>query len=163
MATRSSIRHIEVPKKASGMLVLVVGILASVALPSCQLIPGERPTPTPTPVATPVEQLYRYLESEKELNQARLSEMEGQWFRFRGRIARIAEGQIRFNIEPPEPLADDKYVECNFASNEQVTSVNVGEEVAIRGRLARALRGRLFGLGELKAVVFEDCRVSEVN
>ena len=113
------------------MLVLVVGILASVALSSCQVIPGERPTPTPTPTAVPVDELYRWLQSESELNSARLSEMEGQWFRFRGQIAKIAVKEIRFYIEPPKVLDHDNYVECNFPSNEQITSVNVGEDIVL--------------------------------
>ena len=90
--------------------------------------------------------------------------MEGQWSRFRGRIAKIEDKQIRFYVEPPIPLAFDKYVECNFESNEQVFSVNVGEDVVLRGKLVKAFRKRIIIFFELntKAVIFEDCRVSEV-
>ena len=136
-------------------------VLVFTASLACDSIWNAEPTPTPTPVL--VNQMYEYLEDLNTSNVAELREKEGTWFRFRGRVDTIEEKMIRFYVEPPRALADDSYVECNFGSNANLISLRTGVDVTVRGKLVRAFRGRLFGIGELKALVFEDCKLVEIH
>lgn len=124
---------------------------------ACGSVWNAEPTPTPTPVE--VNRMYGYLEDLNTSNVAELRESEGKWFRFRGRVDIIEEKMVRFYVEPPRTLADDSYVECNFGSNADLISLRIGDDVTVRGKLVRAFRGRLFGIGELRALVFEDCEL----
>ena len=138
---------------------LVVAALITVA---CGVIPGAEPTPTPTPYD--VNRLYGSLENLKEDNIASLREMEHKLqVRFRGTIDRIEERTIRFYVERPKVLAEDKYVECNFRSNADMVSLHKGADVTMQARLVRAFRGRFFLIGERGAVVFEDCELVEIH
>ena len=138
---------------------LVVAALIPVA---CGVIPGVEPTPTPT--TYDVNRLYVSLENLKESNIASLREMERKLqVRFRGTIDRIEERKIRFYVERPKVLAEDKYVECNFRSNADMVSLYKGADVTVQARLVRALRGRIFGFGERRAVVFDDCELVEIH
>ncbi len=136
---------------------IITALVISVAILACQYPSAQTPVPTPPRV----EEVYRALEQEKFSNLARLRTREDnrESIRFRGEITRIEEGEIRFYVEPPMTLAEDLYVECNFKSNRSIASANVGDEVTVQGELARAFRGRLFGFGETRAVVFEDCEI----
>ena len=141
---------------------LAASVLAALIFAACDAIPGAEPTPTLTP--HDVDRVYGYLEDLNENNVARLREMEHKWqVRFKGTIDGVEERQIRFYVEPPRVLADDKYVECNFRSNADMVSLYKGADVTVQARLVRALRGRLFVIGERGAVVFEDCEVVEVH
>ena len=138
---------------------LVVAALIPVA---CGVTPGAEPTPTPTPYD--VNRLYEALENLKESNIARLREIEHDTQgRFRGTIDRIEEREIRFYVERPRALAEDKYVECNFRSNADMVSLYRRADVTVQGRLVRALRGRFFVFGERRAVVFEDCELVDIH
>ena len=136
---------------------IIMALVISVVILACQTPSAQTPVPTP-PRA---EEVYRALEQEgfSNVNRLRTREEDREAFRFRGNVTRIEEGEIRFYVEPPMTLAEDLYVECNFKSNRSIASVNVGDEVIVRGELARAFRGRLFGIGETRAVVFEDCEI----
>ena len=139
--------------------VIVIAALMPVA---CDAVSGAEPTPTPTPWE--VTSLYSYLEDENKNNVARLRDMEDKWqVRFRGTVGWLQEKKIRFYVEPPKPLATDKYIECNFRSNADMVALNRGDDVTVRGKLVRAFRGRLFGFGEYGAVVFEDCQLIEIH
>lgn len=138
---------------------VILAVMASVAC-------GARLNAEPTPTATPydVTQIYRYLNDLKESNIAELREMEHRWRpTVEGTVHRIDERKIRFYIEPPRVLAEDRYVECNFPSNTYLVSMRERDYVTVEGMLVRALRGRLWGIGEHGAVVFEDCTVVEIH
>ena len=144
------------------MIYLSALAVAALMPVGCGAIPSAKPTPTPTPYD--VIRVYGYFEDLKEYNVARLREMEHEFqVRFRGTIDRIEEKQIRFYVEPPRVLADDKYVECNFRSNSDMVSLYRGADVTVQARLVRALRGRLFGIGEGSAIVFEECELVEIH
>ena len=137
-------------------------ILVAMAFVACDARLNAEPTPTPTPYD--VTQIYRYLNDLKESNIAELREMEHNWRpTFRGTVHRIEERKMRFYIEPPRVLAEDRYVECNFPSNRYLVSMRAGDYVTVEGMLVRALRGRLWGIGEHGAVVFEGCTVVDIH
>ncbi len=140
---------------------IIAALMIAVVILACQNPSAQTPVPTPPRV----EEVYRALEQEKfsNINRLRTREDDREEFRFRGNVTRIEEGEIRFYVEPPMTLAEDLYVECNFKSNRSIASVNVGDEVTVRGELARAFRGRLFGIGETKAVIFENCEIEDGN
>ena len=140
----------------------LVLFLATMTLAACNAVSGAEPTPTPTPVE--VNRLYNYLVGLKEDNVAALRELEHSWqVRVRGRVDWTQEKKIRFYVEPPRSLAYDKYVECNFRSNADMVSLRKGDNVTVQGKLVRALRGRLLGIGEHRAVIFEDCLLVEIH
>ena len=137
-------------------------ILAALIPVSCAVNSGAEPTPTPTPYD--VNRLYGYFENLKENNVAILREMEHDLrVSFRGTIDRVEEREIRFYVEPPKVLAEDKYVECNFRSNADRVSLYKEADVTVQARLVRALRGRIFVIGERGGVVFEDCELVEIH
>ena len=135
--------------------------LAAVAISMVILACQNPALETPTPVPPRVQEIYRALQEENVSNVARLRTMEDdrESFRFVGDITTIGEKEIRFYVEPPLTLADDRYVECNFTTNRKIASVDIGDEVTVKGELARAFRGRLFVFGETRAVIFEDCEI----
>ena len=140
----------------------LVFFLATMTPVACNAVSGAEPTPTPTPVE--VNRLYNYLVGLKEDNVAALRELEdSRQVRIRGRVDWIQEKKIRFYVEPPRYLAYDKYVECNFRSNAGMASLRKGDNVTVLGRLVRALRGRILGIGEHGAVIFEDCLLVEIH
>lgn len=140
----------------------LVIFLATLTPVACNAVSGAEPTPTTTPVE--VNRLYNYIVGLKEDNVAALRELEHSWqVRIRGRVVWIQEKKIRFYVEPPRSFAYDKYVECNFRSNADMDSLRKGDNVTVRGRLVRALRGRIMGIGEHGAVVFEDCQLVEIH
>ena len=135
--------------------------LAALALSILILACQNTALETLTPVPSRVQEIYRALQEENVNNVARLRTMEDdrESFRFVGDITTIEEKEIRFYVESPLTLAEDRYVECNFTSNRKITSVDIGDEVTVKGELARAFRGRLFLFGETRAVIFEDCEI----
>lgn len=140
---------------------LAIGLVCLTST-ACGAILDAEPTPTPRPVE--VNRLYGYLDDLKESNIAELREMERRWqVRFKGTVHRIEERKIRFFVEPPRVLADDRYIECNFHSNADLVSMREMDDVTVQGTLARALRGRFLGLGENGAVVFEECTVVDIH
>ena len=136
---------------------IITALVISVVILACQNPSAQTPVPTPPRV----EEVYRALEQEKFSNVARLRTREEnrEAFRFRGNITGIAEKEVRFYIEPPKSLAEDLYIECNFNSNKQIASLTLGDEVTVQGEMVRAFRGRLFGIGETQAVIFENCEI----
>ena len=137
-------------------------VLVALASLACGATFNAEPTPTPTPYD--VNRVYGYLHDLKESNIAELKEMEDRWRpTFKGTVHRVDERKIRFYIEPPRILADDRYVECNFPSNTDLVSMRERDSVTVEGMLVRALRGRLWGIGEHGAVVFEDCTVVDIH
>ena len=153
-----------IPESSSRIFVAVgfhAKLLAAVAISMVILACQNSALETPTPAPPPVQEIYRALQEENVSNVARLRTMEDdrESFRFVGDIATIGEKEIRFYVEPPLILAEDRYVECNFSSNRKIASVNVGDQVTVKGELARAFRGRFFWFGELRAVIFEDCEI----
>ena len=136
--------------------------LASLTSVACGDISNAEPTLTPTPVD--VNRLYSYLDNLNESNIAELRDMEHRLqVGFKGTVHRINEKQIRFYVDPPRVLADDRYVECNFRSNSDLVSMRERDDVTVQGTLVRALRGRFWGIGENGAVVFEDCTVVDIK
>ena len=148
-----------VPLRILALLLILISVISCQATEVGQLTPTPTPAPTPTPQS--VEETYHVLEQENSnnSNRLRIREDERQMFRFRGNITKIGDKKIRFYIVPPRELANDLYVECNFDSRERIAHLNVGEKVSVRGELARAFRGRLWGVGEKQAVVFERCEI----
>ena len=140
---------------------ILASLLILITVMSCQSTEVGQLTPTPTPPS--VEEIYRALEQENagNSNRLRIREDKGQVLRFRGNITKIDTKEIRFYIVPPRTLASDLYVECNFDSHSRIAQLNVGQEVSVRGELARAFRGRFWGIGENQAVVFENCEIDK--
>ena len=132
-------------------------VAISMVILACQNLSVETPTPAPPSV----QEIYRTLQEESVSNVARLRTVEDdrESFRFVGDITTIGEKEIRFYVELPLTLADDRYVECKFTTNRKIASVDIGDEVTVKGELARAFRGRLFLFGETRAVIFEDCEI----
>ena len=69
--------------------------------------------------------------------------------------------KVQFHIGGTRDLAFDRYVECNFQSNQAITRLNVNDEVALWGALERALRRRTLDFNQDK-VVFKDCTLSRI-
>ena len=148
-----------VPLRILALLLILISVISCQATEVGQLTP----TPAPTPTPQSVEETYHFLEQENSnnSNRLRIREDERQMFRFRGNITKIDDKELRFYIVPPRLLADDSYVECNFDSHERIAHLNVNEKVSLRGELARAFRGRLWGIGEKQAVIFEHCEIEK--
>ena len=149
----------DISATSRAVVTIFLALAAAIITTACQSATNLTPTPTPPSVV----EVYRTFEAESNSNVARLMTREEnrEHFRFRGSITRIGDKEIRFYVEPPMTFAEDLYVECNFESNQQIASLNLGDEVSVRGELARAFRGRLFGIGETRAVIFEECKIED--
>ena len=133
-------------------VILSLCLVAAISV-SCR----QQENPPPAPV--PVENLYRGFEQERSSNPTRLESRvdRNEVSAFYGRIGEINGEVIQFHVDE-KMLGRDAFVECQFPSENYVLRLNVGQEVAVYGKLAEAFRGGFFGItGDSRAVKFRSC------
>ena len=139
--------------------VLIVMILTAISLLALACKTTNLPTsaPRPTPTAVTSKWLYNGLLAEKDGNPTRLKnrvERKEIW-RFTIIISKIEGKRIQEHFDELM-AATDPYIECEFKSERQIISLNVGQSVDVYGTLYEAFKAKQFW-PDGKAVKFRNC------